>query len=727
MTAVAAFLFGSLRVLAAGLILLPAYLVGRCLTTRVTFRSGAERSFFATGLGLAVLGTSAFLLGMAGALRGGLLALGVLSVCLGFCREVAKEDAVRLRNLWRRRGSEPFAFVAAALAALLVAPVCLIGLYPPTGWDATMYHLTAAKLYASSHGVAFSPFLRCNWFPQFNELLYAICLLWFDDVTAQVLEVALFALCGLGLYAWGHRLSGRGAGALAACLWLTSPLAAANAAAAYVDNGVALFVLLGTYALHCGLSGEGRGWFALAGTFFGIAAGTKYTGLAAAGLALVVCLVIAIRRRRASEVVVFAALLSLAAAPWYARTWAATGDPVYPLLSLATGREAGPLTLQENSDLITQLRSRYGVPRSGGNLLRLPWLLSSAPERFSEEPVGAGAPLLPLIVLALFSPLTDRRLLVPLAILLGYVLYWFGTFQILRFVIAVLPLVLLLGSVTLAWALRRRGLARWASLAWLAAVAATIVAPGTAQARALGTVRQRGALPTSSAARGDYLRRQLTPYAAIEAMNSSRPEPWTAYGAGTEDMAYFAHGILIGDHFGPGRYSAFDAARRSGEGLFEFVRGFGADLFLIAHDRIIVDLPRDEFFRGHFRPIYESSSVQAFQLVAEATKLPPPLEDPPAVSQDFVAEPNPIPVCDGTAVGITTLSWRAPPEVEVEVRVGRPDGPLFTRAIGSGSATTGKWVSNRMVFFLTRTGPHVGAATIGEERLEVRLDVERCR
>ncbi len=51
-------------------------------------------------------------------------------------------------------------------------------------------------------------------------------------------------------------------------------------------------------------------------------------------------------------------------------------------------------------------------------------------------------------------------------------------------------------------------------------------------------------------------------------------------------------------------------------------------------------------------------------------------------------------------MGVTTLSWSSEGTDAVEVRVGAPDGPLLSRTAGSGSATTGKWVHDGMVFYL---------------------------
>lgn len=65
----------------------------------------------------------------------------------------------------------------------------------------------------------------------------------------------------------------------------------------------------------------------------------------------------------------------------------------------------------------------------------------------------------------------------------------------------------------------------------------------------------------------------------------------------------------------------------------------------------------------------------------------------------LVASPNPVAV-DFGEVGVTTLTWTAEDAEDTEVRVGGPTGPLLSRAGPRGSATTGPWVSDGMMFYL---------------------------
>lgn len=104
-------------------------------------------------------------------------------------------------------------------------------------------------------------------------------------------------------------------------------------------------------------------------------------------------------------------------------------------------------------------------------------------------------------------------------------------------------------------------------------------------------------------------------------------------------------------------------------------------------------------------------------LYAEIIEIPPPQEGDssyaeniesstplptPKVSQiaRITAIPSVIKVCDGSGLGITTLSWTSPAGTWAEVRVNAPDGTLFSARGSAGESVTDKWVTDGMVFYL---------------------------
>jgi peptidoglycan/xylan/chitin deacetylase (PgdA/CDA1 family) len=66
----------------------------------------------------------------------------------------------------------------------------------------------------------------------------------------------------------------------------------------------------------------------------------------------------------------------------------------------------------------------------------------------------------------------------------------------------------------------------------------------------------------------------------------------------------------------------------------------------------------------------------------------------------IVADPNPITTSTRATLGATSIRWESTGTEAVEVRVGAPDGPLFSRSASEGDATTGEWVRDGTTFYL---------------------------
>jgi hypothetical protein len=83
----------------------------------------------------------------------------------------------------------------------------------------------------------------------------------------------------------------------------------------------------------------------------------------------------------------------------------------------------------------------------------------------------------------------------------------------------------------------------------------------------------------------------------------------------------------------------------------------------------------------------------------------------------LLAMQNPL---QATGVGSATLNWFTNTASTVEVHLGAPDGPLFTRGGPQGSATTGPWVTDGTVFYLqdvTNDAPLTPQFTIATQTL----------
>lgn len=505
-------------------------------------------------------------------------------------------------------------------AIILVAPLFLLALYPPTAFDATLYHLPMARAFAASGGLPFLPHLRFPVFPQLQELLFAGMLLLdrggpAGDTGPQL--VALLAalstaalLCGWT--ARGERDArgdpGEGSGRLAAAAFLGNPIVVGIGTAAYVEPGLALFAAASFYAAFRYRASGGRGWAALAGAMGAAAAATKYLGLwflALAGLGIL----LAPRaeaddpfpRRRAADLLVFAAVALAVLIPWYGRIVATTGNPVFPFL---------PGLFGHTPWLPRVYRTPETEPAGLASLLRLPWDTLFARQRAGSEPPFSPAYLLALPLL-LVAARRDRPVRWALAAALAAALFYPFVSPDARYLLPALP--------PLSWALGRalfdartpRWLAR--SHRRLAAAAAVLLlAPGWSYA--VYRLARQGPLPATAAARERYLAARLPLYPAVAELNRRCGDRYAVYGFFAENMRYYAAGTFLGDWNGPERYGELFPLLARPDALADRLARFGAGLALVPRRQAAFQVPAAPAWRRRFRPVYSDRAAEVFAL-----------------------------------------------------------------------------------------------------------------
>lgn len=314
-----------------------------------------ERLLCAGVLSIAQVVGVSLLLGWVGALTPAALIGGVLAasaaVALWPAGAVAQDPVAP-----RSAGGQGGAALLAALLAVTLAIVLTRGvLLPDAGWDGFKYHLPMTALMRQTQ--AFAPWTMPNpaiaAYPKTAEIwahwLLAVC---GDDRWLLLQQVPFLLLAMLAIWCAARRLgASAGAAAIAALLFPFAPVVLAQITTAYNDVVLAALVLAAA-ALLLALPAALATPLALAlGAALGLLIGTKFVGVALAGLLAAALAAVALHQRGWRALPWLALIGGLAlvlGGDAYWRNWRQHGNPVFPFRTAVLGLELpGPRTTDE--------------------------------------------------------------------------------------------------------------------------------------------------------------------------------------------------------------------------------------------------------------------------------------------------------------------------------------------------------------------------------------------
>lgn len=411
------------------------------------------RLFFCCTLGMAVDTVLLFLLGATGFLT--------LTPVLALLVAVALPG---VWFLWRGKEATGGGFGSVSrmenvtLLATLVALVALCaaeGIRVPGLWDDTTYHLPLARHYMQEGALTLDLTVRFPLFPQHMDLWFSLGLMlggsgWGGELLAQMLAVLPLILASMGLMAasaWrmGSPLYG------AVCmlgLWHLF-LFRFYIGFAMVDMGVALFCWTNLLALALCLDAQSASarfrWLMVAAIMCGMAAGTKYFGLAcvffASGLFFLL-LYFELRQNPSRNWrqfwwwgLAYVAVSFFVGGGWYVRSWILSGNPVHPVASSLFGHF---LLNPEDLYILSLEQASHGVPKTIGNLY-------AALAKLNLEFLA----VVPLALL--FYRRISRGILLIVGTCIVYYVFWFTQTQVDRYIYP----VVISGMFLLCWMLHQ--------------------------------------------------------------------------------------------------------------------------------------------------------------------------------------------------------------------------------------------------------------------------------
>ncbi len=445
-------------------------------------------------------------------------------------------------------------------AALLLTAIALIAFVacfvPPAAheWDALSYHLAAPKVYIEHHRILLLPTDHHSNFPFTMEMLFTVGLLFQGYAMADLVHFATGVLTVAAIIAVGRRRLGDRAAILAAVAFSLTPIVIWEAGAAYIELGMALFVLTSVGAaleyLHLWttphpltpsplhpLTPSPSRWLVLSACLMGFALSVK-------ALALVPFVLLAgallLRSVPPRAIGVYVAVAVLVGSPFYVKSWVMTGNPVYPFAyrlfphskywnaELAATYQTEQVGFGQSgqrtgvSEDASQKRAEYAPPSLRDRIMTLievPFDLVAVPRIFyNYNDPGVHAQLgflfLSLPMLALVVPRLPREAVLSGLMALAWFLVWSQSMQYVRYLIPLLPLALLCGGSAAA---RLSAASRVVGLALVVAV----LAQAAVCFAAFGTsLPEQIARATNPEEREQYLQRQVNVYQTEQWVNS---------------------------------------------------------------------------------------------------------------------------------------------------------------------------------------------------------------
>ena len=261
--------------------------------------------------------------------------------------------------------------------------------------------------------------------------------------------------------------------------------------------------------------------------------------------------------------------MALSGAGWWARSWVNTGSPAFPFFAGA----------QPDAVATFLINRTYGLGHGPLAFLLLPWHMLVGPYTAFADPAVFGMGGL-LLVAAAAAALAMRRarptpeVLFLAATCAAFILLWFHSGQVMRYLTSILGLLAMLWM----WLLSRAGVER---RRWLArAIVCLLAVAAVYESLLMSVLFRRGVLPPVTYAQKEFtLAGALPYYLAVREINRRAAPSEKTYLLFCEECGYYLKTATAGDWHGdyPYRwtqqnvYSAPDLAARLRQAGFRWV------------------------------------------------------------------------------------------------------------------------------------------------------------
>lgn len=472
----------------AAVVLLGAWGLGQLVIRLIRVPSppfSAERTVFASGLGLSFVSLLTLGGGLLGILSQGLCYAVLITTTIAGIVSALQETKQKTGSLVSLKLSLPESITFDTLfrvgCCLLMSPFVLSmflgSMLPSTDYDVLEYHFGGPKEYYQQGYISFLPHNVYTSFPFLTEMLTLLSMTlkgdWFSGAQAGKLVLMSFALfSALGIFTTTRHWFGSAAGWIAATVFLTNPWTYRMSIIAYTEGALSFYLLASLLSLiltivalqkwsardqdladdtASRLPGELGSWTFLTGLLSGSAMATKYPGVLSVviplGLTLLGFSWVLLKEDKSLRWsatlklgMLFSAGTLITIGPWLLKNLVETGNPVYPLLYSVFG----------GYDLTEALNAKW----KNGHGMK-PIGLTEFKNSLLDVTMTSDwiSPLLFCLAPLAFLNRQHRRLMYWLWIYIGFLFFswWLLTHRIDRFWVPMLPVVAVLAGIGATW------------------------------------------------------------------------------------------------------------------------------------------------------------------------------------------------------------------------------------------------------------------------------------
>ena len=550
----------------------------------------------ATGLGL--IGLGALFLGSVGLLQPWLH----ISMGIGLAGASWKQ----IRGLFEKFGKldlsgtgriEIFLLLTIVIIALWGIPKAM---FPEWGFDSLNSHLPAPRTYIEEGRILFHPEINFDNFPETVEMWFMESMMvlgWSKGTSAPLLMGFCHLLITLAVFAMGKRFFSCGAGLTGALIYLLIPKAFLFAGLAFIDQGLALMVALGTYAVLRYIEKPSSPVAILAGLCFGFACGIKYSALIAVAIMAILAIAFEFFGRKKFASLIVDLLLALGVmilicCPWYIRNWIWFHNPVFPFYAdkfLPGGIYA--IVIDDLKVNYSSMLSMFALPygKSAIEFLKLPYTLLVNPfSPYDAKGVGVLGPWFTFSLSLIFFTRKYPRILIAIsaAVILTFAYWWFIEGMLhLRYMLPVFSIMAAFSGF-LVWNGLRLGNINWRSgIGTLVLLAVMCGCVAYFHAKVIPTVTKT-AFPITPSEKLQFEVKQMSALPVVEALNKSFQKAGIlkktrVYGFYMEQCRWIARFTLVGNQVGYADHADYLAHTNSAEELYNWLRGYNIDFLIV--------------------------------------------------------------------------------------------------------------------------------------------------